>query len=211
MRQYLLATVALAVAAVMAPGAHAQAVATPGKSVKMVLLPKFLGILPFDQAHQGAEEAAKELQNPTKLEYVGPTAENSVAGQIEIVTNAKTQGVNAIMISNNSGDQIAPAAKAAHDAGIKVVTWDSPIPSAVGEDVFVAQVDFTETGRVMADMALDILGKDGGEFAILSASPDAANQNAWNAAMETGAQGPQIRQIETGRDRLWQRPVRGQL
>ena len=59
------------------------------------------------------------------------------------------------MISNNSGDQIVPAAKAAHDKGIKVVTWDSPIPSAEGEDVFVAQVDFTETGKVMADMALE--------------------------------------------------------
>jgi rhamnose transport system substrate-binding protein len=36
----------------------------------------------------------------------------------------------------------------------------------------------------MADMALSILGDDGGKFAILSASPDAANQNAWIAAME---------------------------
>ena len=101
---------------------------------------------------------AEELENPTELQFLGPTPENSVAGQIEIVTNATTQGVNAIMISNNSGDQIVPAAKAAKAKGIKVVTWDSPIPSAEGEDVFVAQVDFTETGKVMADMALKILG-----------------------------------------------------
>ena len=58
----------------------------------MILLPKFFGILPFDQAHQGAEEAAKELGNPTALNYTGPTADNSVQGQIEIVTNAVTQG-----------------------------------------------------------------------------------------------------------------------
>ena len=50
-----------------------------------------------------------------------------------------------------------PAVKAAHDKGIKVVTWDSPIPSAESEDVFVSQVDFTETGKVMADMALKII------------------------------------------------------
>jgi len=61
--------------------------ATPGQSVKMVLLPKFLGIAVFDQAHDGAEEAAAELQNPEPLVFDGPTAENSVAGQIEIVTN----------------------------------------------------------------------------------------------------------------------------
>ncbi|MEO8606489.1 MAG: substrate-binding domain-containing protein [Chloroflexota bacterium] len=159
-------------------------VATPGQSVKMVLLPKFLGIAVFDQAHDGAEEAAAELENPEPLVFDGPTAENSVAGQIEIVTNATTQGVGAIMISNNAGDQIAPAAQAAAAAGVKVVTWDSPIPGAEGESVFVAQVDFKETGTVMADMALNILGDDGGEFAVLSASPDAANQNAWIAAMQ---------------------------
>ena len=87
------------------------------------------------------------------------------------------------MLSNNAGDQIAPAAQAAMDAGTTVVTWDSPIPSAEGESLFIAQVDFDETGVVMADMAHSIL--DGaGEFAVLSASPDAANQNAWIAAME---------------------------
>ena len=54
--------------------------------------------------------------------------------------------------------------------------------------MFVAQVDFDETGTVMADMALEILGDDGGQFAILSASPDAANQNAWIAAMKEALQ-----------------------
>jgi rhamnose transport system substrate-binding protein len=152
--------------------------------VKMVLLPKFLGILVFDQAHEGALEAAAELGNPAELQFLGPTPENSVAGQIEIVTTAATQGVDAIMISNNAGDQIAPAAQAARDAGMTVVTWDSPIPSAEGEQVFIAQVDFDETGQVMADMALNILGEDGGQFAVLSASPDAANQNAWIAALQ---------------------------
>jgi rhamnose transport system substrate-binding protein len=42
----------------------------------------------------------------------------------------------------------------------------------------------------MADMALSILGPQGGEFAILSASPDAANQNAWIAAMKEVLQEP---------------------
>jgi rhamnose transport system substrate-binding protein len=158
--------------------------ATPGLDINMILLPKFLGIAVFDQAYEGAKEAHAELGNKGNLIFTGPTAENSVAGQIETLTNAATQGVKAVMLSNNAGDQIAAAAQAAQAAGVKVVTWDSPIPSAQGESVFVAQVDFNETGRVMADMALSILGPQGGEFAILSASPDAANQNAWIAAMK---------------------------
>jgi len=158
--------------------------ATLGQEVNMVLLPKFLGILVFDQANDGALEAHEELQNTGELQFLGPTPENSVAGQIEIVTTAATQGMDAIMISNNAGDQIVPAAQAARDAGMAVVTWDSPIPSAEGEQIFIAQVDFDETGEVMADMALSLLGEDGGKFAVLSASPDAANQNAWIAALE---------------------------
>jgi len=155
----------------------------PGKTADMILLPKFLGILVFDQANEGAQEAHAELANPGKLDFLGPTPENSVAGQIEIMTTAATQKVGAVMLSNNAGDQIAPAAEAAQAAGTKVVTWDSPIPSAAGESVFVAQVDFGSIGGVMADMAHSILG-GAGEMAVLSATPDAANQNAWIAAMQ---------------------------
>ena len=154
MRRMLLMTAALAIGPAV-DGARERD-ATPGKALKMVLLPKFSGNAVFDQAHNGALEAAKELQNPTELQFLAPPASNA-AGQIDIVTNATTQGVNAIMISNNIGDQIGPAVKAAKDKGIAIVTWDSPIPSAENEDVFVAQVDFTETGKVMADMALKIL------------------------------------------------------
>ncbi len=100
------------------------------------------------------------------------------------------------MISNNAGDQLVPATKKAREAGMTVVTWDSPIPSAEGEQLFVSQVDFNETGKVMADMALSILGADGGKFAILSASPDAANQNAWIASMKEALKDAKYSKLE---------------
>ncbi|MGB8813412.1 MAG: substrate-binding domain-containing protein [Paracoccaceae bacterium] len=176
-----------ALAALMLGGAsmaYAEAIKLEGgKATNMVLLPKFLGILVFDQANEGAQEAHKEMANTGELLFVGPTPENSVAGQIEIMTTSGTQGQGAIMLSNNAGDQITPAAQAAQAAGAKVVTWDSPIPSGAGEDVFVAQVDFGSIGVVMADMAHSILGGKG-KMAVLSATPDAANQNAWIDAMK---------------------------
>ncbi|MGH8947400.1 MAG: substrate-binding domain-containing protein, partial [Acidimicrobiia bacterium] len=156
---------------------------TAGDSITATFLPKCTNIAVFPQANSGAEEAAAELGSDP-AEFVGPADCGDTTGQIEFMTNAVTQGVDAIMLSNNSGDQLDAPAQAAADAGIPVVTWDSPIPSATGESVFVAQVDFDETGQVMAEMARTILGDDGGEFAILSATPDAANQNAWIAAME---------------------------
>jgi rhamnose transport system substrate-binding protein len=185
-------------AALMMSGAglaNAQTMLEAGKDVDMVLLPKFLGILVFDQANEGAQEAHKELGNPGELLFVGPTPENSVAGQIEIMTTAATQKQGAVMLSNNAGDQIAPSAKAAQDAGVKVVTWDSPIPGGEGESVFVAQVDFGSIGTVMADMAHSLLGGKG-KMAVLSATPDAANQNAWIAAMQEALKGDKYKDIE---------------
>jgi rhamnose transport system substrate-binding protein len=178
-----LLTAAASLALIATGAAQAQTELEPGMEADMVLLPKFLGIRVFDQAHEGAMEAHEELGNPGTLQVLGPTPENSVAGQIEIMTNAATQGQDAVMLSNNAGEQIVPAAQSAQEAGTHVVTWDSPIPSGEGEDVFVAQVDFASIGQVMADMAHSIL--DGsGQMAVLSATPDAANQNAWIASLE---------------------------
>ena len=197
----LLAACAQPAAPAEEPAAPAEEPAAPAEEpvaegFDMVLLPKFVGNLVFDQAYAGAVEAHEELGNPGTLEFLGPTADRSVEGQIEIVTSATSRGVDAVMISNNAGDQIAPVAEAAREAGIVITTWDSPIPSAVGEQVFIAQVDFDETGVVMADMALEILGPEGGQMAVLSASPDAANQNAWIAAMQTALEDPKYANVE---------------
>ena len=62
-----------------ADGDRAPATAVPGKALDVVLVPKALGATPptdrigrlFEQAHQGAQQAAKELRNPKKLQYGG--------------------------------------------------------------------------------------------------------------------------------------------
>ena len=166
-----------------------------GDDMNAILLPKCTGIAVFDQANEGAQEAAEEL-GTSEPEFLGPSTCEDPTGQIETMTNAATQGVDAVMISNNAGEQIQSGVDAATDADVAVVSWDSPIPSGEGESLFVAQVDFDETGVVMADMALEILGDDGGQFAILSASPDAANQNAWIAALEDALQDEKYANLE---------------
>jgi rhamnose transport system substrate-binding protein len=149
----------------------------------------------FDQADEGAQEAADEL-GTSEAELLGPSSCEDPTGQIDTMSNAATQGVDAVMISNNAGEQIQSGVDAAVSADVAVVSWDSPIPSGEGESLFVSQVDFDETGVVMADMAREILGEDGGQLAILSASPDAANQNAWIAAFEEALTDPQYEGIE---------------
>ena len=65
MKKYLMGAAAVAAMALLSQSAFAQAM--PGKDVSMVLLPKFLGILPFDLAHKDAEEAAKLVNQLASL------------------------------------------------------------------------------------------------------------------------------------------------
>ena len=167
-----------------------------GEDFSSILLPKCTGIAVFDQANEGAQEAAEELGIDAP-DFQAPATCEDPTGQIDIMTAAATQGVDAVMISNNAAEQIQPAVDAAADAGVTVVSWDSHLESAEGESLYVSQVDLDETGVVMADMALDILGEEGGQVAILSASPDASNQNAWIEAFNTAlAEDPQYENIE---------------
>ncbi len=149
-----------------------------GAELDMILMPKNVGNPVFEVVHEGAMEAHEELENPNELVFTGPSADNPIAGQIDLITNAVTQEVDALMISANAYDELVPSTQEAMEAGITVVTFDSPV-APEGEELFIAQVDFSETGDVMAEMALNLLGEEGGQFAVLSATPDASNQNAW--------------------------------
>ena len=170
------------------------AMAEAGADLKVMLLPKFTDNQVFQQANEGAQEAAAELGAPA-ADFVGPASTDTGSAQVAFVVNAPTQEYDVLLISNNVGEEMADAAVAAQDTGIKVVTWDSPIASGNGEDVFIAQVDFDETGVVMADMARNIL-PDGGQMAVLSAKPESPNQNAWIAAMEVALQDAKYEGIE---------------
>ena len=167
-----------------------------GQEFRSVFIPKSTDNPVFTEANEGAEEAAEEL-GTEPASYEGPSSADDLEAQIQIVTNAGTQGLDGVMISNAGSEGVEPAARQAADADATVVSWDSPIPGGTeaGESLFVAQVDFDETGQVMADMALELL-PEGGQFAILSATPDAANQNAWIASMEKVLEGDEFQNLE---------------
>ena len=105
----------------------------------------------------------------------------TVDGQIQIVNELVAQGVKGIAIAANDAAALEATIKAATDAGIAVVTLDS---DTKGSQLFVNQAGVTEVAQVLVDSVADMCGEDGGEFAILSASSTATNQNAWIAAME---------------------------
>jgi rhamnose transport system substrate-binding protein len=167
--------------ATAAPATMAPATAAPAAKRTYVLVPKNLGNPYFDAANTGAQKAAGEL-GVTVL-YQGPTTADATA-QITLLDSLIAQKVSGLAISADDSDALIPTGKSAIAAGIPVVTWDSNI-RAGGTQLFVNQADTQGIGDSQVQMALDLTGPTGGEIAILSATAQAPNQNAWIAVMKT--------------------------
>jgi rhamnose transport system substrate-binding protein len=148
---------------------------------KIALVVKSLGNGFFDAAHQGALEAAKELKD-VEIIYTGP-AKATAEGQIEIINTLIAQNVKAIVISANDPDALVPVMKKAMARGIKVVSFDSAVRKD-GRLMHLAPSSNALIGQKLVTMAEDAVGKTG-EIAVLSATAQATNQNAWIAEMKT--------------------------
>ena len=144
-------------------------------------LPKDIVNQYFAAAKTGVDKAATELGGTVK--QVGPNQAKADL-QIPFINDLTTQKVNAIIVSADDKDAVAPALKAAMTAGIKVVGFDSS-PAVGAYNVFVNQVDFSGVGVNLADWACELAPSCTGDIAILSAAATATNQNAWIDLMKT--------------------------
>ena len=104
----------------------------------------------------------------------------TVDGQIQIVNQLISQGVKGIAIAANDAAALENVISEAKKAGIVVVTLDS---DTKGSEMFVNQAGVEQVAQVLVDSCYDMAGGEG-EFAILSASSTATNQNAWIDAMK---------------------------
>ncbi|HEX3429211.1 MAG TPA: substrate-binding domain-containing protein [Candidatus Limnocylindrales bacterium] len=180
-------------------GASASTAAGGSPSGSAAAAPITVGYLPKDIVNQyfaaaktGVDKAAGELGGTVK--QVGPNTADP-ALQIPFITDLTTQKVNAIIISADGKDEVAPALKAAMSAGIKVVGFDSS-PAVGAYDVFVNQVDFSGVGVNLADWACELAPSCTGDIAILSAAATATNQNAWIDLMKTTLKGDKYKGLK---------------
>jgi rhamnose transport system substrate-binding protein len=140
----------------------------------IALMPKAKGDPYFISARRGADSAAKVLG--VDLLWDGPT-DLDPAKQNELVEAWITRGVDAIAVSVENKAAISTVLRKARDRGIKVVTWDADAERSA-RDFFVNQATPQGIGYTLTDEAARIMnGK--GEFAIITASLSAANQNEW--------------------------------
>jgi rhamnose transport system substrate-binding protein len=142
-------------------------------ALTITILPKNLGNPYFDTSTKGAKAAAGEI-DATATE-VGP-AEAAADAQVQYIETATQQKVSAIEIAANDQTALCDSLKAAMKAGVKVVTFDSDAPGC--RDLFINQAEADGIAKVQIDMIADQIG-DTGQIAILSATANATNQNAW--------------------------------
>jgi rhamnose transport system substrate-binding protein len=161
------------------------------KGIKTVSIPKQLGN-PYEEfEHSGIDEALEELGGSNRIN--GPT-DAGASTQIPIINAAVQQKVDAIIIAGNDPNAVAPALKQAAQRGVKIVGMDSDVaPDA--RSVFVNQVTTQLVGQNQVEsIAKQIDNK--GEIAILSATANATNQNAWIKVMKEELKKPKYKDIK---------------
>jgi rhamnose transport system substrate-binding protein len=159
----------------------------------VTFLPKNLGNPYFDVTARGGEKAVKEFGGT--FDQVGPQ-EATADAQVQYINTAAQQGVNALVLSANDPSALCSSLDQAKSAGTKIVTFDSDTDPEC-RDVFINQATSEDIAKVQIDLITKQIG-DAGEIAILSASANATNQNAWIDMMkkDLAANHPDVKLVE---------------
>jgi rhamnose transport system substrate-binding protein len=148
-------------------------------SVTVGYVPK-LGTDPYMVTVRNAAQAAAKRIGGSVV-YTSPNDATGPA-QIPFVDQLIAQHVGVIAISGSDLNSAAAALKKATAQGIKVISFDSDVePDA--RTLFIDQAQTPALGRMQLDSMYSMLHGHG-DFAILSSTPTAVNQNAWIADMK---------------------------
>ncbi|SOD63423.1 monosaccharide ABC transporter substrate-binding protein, CUT2 family [Streptomyces zhaozhouensis] len=160
--------------------------------LSVAMLPKSVNNPYFEASSEGAEQIAGELGG--SYEYTGPS-EASASSQLSYVNTLSQQATDVLLLSANDPNALCSSLEQARGLDTTVVTFDSDVAPEC-RDVFVSQVDGDEVGRSLLEMTAEQIGGEG-EIAVLSATANATNQNAWIEIMETElAENPDYADIE---------------
>ena len=165
-------TAALAVYAITLAGA-----ADAQTKKVFALVPKNMNNPFFDQARDGCKKAEKESNGAFECMYIGPGEHGGGDEQVAIVQDLVAKKVAGIAVAPANAAAMAVALKAAKDAKIPVLTWDSDVLPE-NKDLRVAYIGTHnyEIGVNLAKLAMKVKPK-GGSICIQSGGAAAANHN----------------------------------
>jgi len=169
------ALVATGCAATEEPGAEGGGDA----NLAITFVPKNLGNAYFDTSDKGGAEAIEEFGGT--YDEQAP-AEGTPDGQVSFINTLTQQGVGGLAVSANDPTAICDALNEARENGVKVVTFDSDTDPEC-RDIFINQATGEGIAKIQVDLIAEQIG-DEGQIAILSATANATNQNAWIELMK---------------------------
>ena len=160
--------------------------------LKIAFLPKQVNNPYFTTAGNGGKTAVGEFKGT--YSETGPS-EASASSQVSYINTLSQQDTDVIVVSANDKDAICGALNEARQAGSKVVTYDSDTnPSC--RDLFVNQATAEGIAKSQIKLISEAVGADGGKIAILSATANATNQNAWIEMMKTELAKPEYSKLQ---------------
>jgi ribose transport system substrate-binding protein len=122
------------------------------RALKIAMVPKAVGSDYWEVVHQGAQCAVSKLQN-VSIQWDGVTAETDVTGQVNLLKNFITQGVDGIDYAATDAKVLTQVSTQATTAKIPVVNIDS------GTDPQPANILLFATDNVASAVkAADLLG-----------------------------------------------------
>src|ERR1700722_5562946 len=158
------------------------------KDLKLAFLPKNINN-PYNVIEtKGSLDACKEIGAQGKV--VGPS-DASASSQVSYINTLITQRQNAIVLAANDPNALIPYLKRAMEQKIKVVTMDSDT-APEGRTIFVNQATSEGIGRGQVQVLAKEINNEG-EIAILSATPNATNQNTWIGFMQEELKKPEYK------------------
>ncbi len=163
----------------------------PKKGLTIAFLPKQINNPYFTVSDNGGKKAVEALGSTFKR--VGPS-EATASSQVSYINTLTTQKVSAIAISANDPNAVVPSLKKAMNAGIKVVTYDSDT-APEGRQLFINQANAEDLGRTEVQLLAKQIGNEG-DIAILSATPNATNQNTWIKYMKDELKKPEYSKMK---------------
>ena len=144
-----------------------------------VMVAKATGNPYFERMFAGFKEAVEEQG----FQAISRAPDQpTVEAQIQVIDQLIAQRVTSICVAANDYDALQPVLTKAMNAGIKITSADSSV-NPKSRMTHVNQAGIQAIGETLVQAAFDMTGGSG-EFAILSATSQASNQNAWIAVMQ---------------------------
>jgi simple sugar transport system substrate-binding protein len=147
--------------------------AAEDETYEIAVVVKITGIPWFNVVEMGVDRAAGELS--VNAYQTGP-AEADPAAQVKIVEDLISKGVDAIAVVPNDAQALEPVFEKAKEAGIIVITHESP--DQVGTDYDFELIDNVKFGEEAFEQLVRHMG-DSGEYAIFVGGLTVPLHNFW--------------------------------